>query len=97
MIDFTIVRLVTVAAAAVALLSLNIFLSTRKNPVFSFILPVLSFLISIVFLVAGLSVFSDENSSESFSLLVKSFFIFNVPTLVFIISSLLARYLRKKL
>ncbi|MBQ7579770.1 MAG: hypothetical protein IJU39_00500 [Clostridia bacterium] len=97
MIDFKPAVIATMLAASVVLMGLNVFLSTRKNPMFAFIMPAISFVFSVVFLVLNLTVVSADSSSESFAAVVKSFFIFNIPTLVFIFTSLATRYLHKKL
>lgn len=97
MFNYSIVKIVTVITAAIVSLALNMFLSTRKNPVFAFILPLLSFLFSLAFLVFGISAVLGDNASENLSKVFITFFFLNVPTLVFVLTSIVTRYIYKNL
>lgn len=97
LINYSIPAIVTVVAAAIAIVTLNIFLSTRKSPVFAFILPTLSFLLSAVFLIFGLVLSSDDNAQVTSIEIIRFFLMFNIPTAILAVTSFLTRYFYKKM
>lgn len=95
--DYSIVKIITAVTASIVLVALNIFFSTRKNPFFAFIMPLLSFLVSVVFLAVSVPQAISPDSSEAIVSVINNFLFLNIPTLVFIFTSLISRFLHNKL
>ena len=95
--NYSFPAIATAVAASTVIIALNVFLCTRKRPIFSFVLPFFSFFLSILLIILGFSKIDSGSFSESIAALVKFFFLFNIPTVILILTSVLTRFFYKKL
>lgn len=92
-----IVALVTVAAISIVLIIIQMFCSSRKNVVFSLILPTVTFICSIFIIIINFKGVSIQTTPQLIFEIVKQFFILNFTTIVLIITAVMTRYFKKKM
>lgn len=97
MVDLSLAKTITLAFIAFAVICVHLFLSFRKNAVFAFIMPLISFIISVIAVAVYFPSVSFQNYSEAILQTVKMFLRLNVPTLVLAFSAITARLLRNKM
>lgn len=97
MVDLSLAKTITLALIALAIICVHLFLSFRKNAVFAFILPSISFVVSVVAVIMYFPSVSAQNYGDAILQAVKIFLRLNVPTLVLALSAVMARILRNKM
>lgn len=92
-----IVQLICIAVFSCVLIGMQMFFCTRKKIIFMFVLPTITFTISVVMTVLNFPQLSLDNLSVGIVNSLKDFFILNIPTAVLITISFITRKLHKKL
>ena len=67
MVDLSLAKTITLAFIAFAVISIHLFLSFRKNAVFAFIMPLISFIISVIAVAVYFPSVSSQYYSEAIS------------------------------
>lgn len=92
-----VLQLICIAVFSCVLIGMQMFFCTRKNIIFLFVLPTITFVASVIITVINFPELSFNRFSEDIVKSLKDFFILNIPTIVLIAISFITRKLHKKL